>query len=835
MCDFTIYVDNIYSKIEPRPPTKILRELIDVLSYKVLGAEHSFRYQQGLWDGRVRLFYKNGKFYTGMMSIVTDILNNHGKTFKYVDNRIKPKKEKSIPLQTITLRPYQKRAVKNSIIQQRGIIKIPSGGGKTEIMAGILAKLNLPACVFVHRKELMYQAQKRIAKRLDCDIGIVGCGEVNIKKITVVMMQTAINAIAYCKHKKKIKKNIYMDDDKETRGNDLKKIYNKIIDVDLFMVDECFPGHVKVMLDENNYMSIKDVVKNSQVTQVLSYNEKIKKVELKNITRKIKIKKQRKLWHLEFYINGKRQTLNCTYNHKIWTQEGYKQAKDIVPGDIIKYYGTFNQAKRKTVCEYCGLSSNNGSQIGGHKKKHLDLTESIKRTLFKREQNGKWRKSLKEMGKCRREKNNPVNKYPGTKQKISKSRKAAFDALPEHKKQEQIIRFRNAPKYRGKMTKPEKAINDLKIPNLIYTGNGKYKDTPYTYLIDDPKIKGRQRRKIPDFVLKGTNKVIEVVDREYWHTEKELNNLIKNYAKINIKCLVIYADKIKNNFDEVKAQLKTFIYNHDAIITESKGQRYAQTVYNLEVEDNHNYFADGVLVSNCHHIATDTAQEINKTCKKAFYRFGFSATPYRDDNADLLIMGLFGKRSADITASELIKKGYLVPPKIYLLNFKHDKSLRYVNYQELYKLCVTENLQRNMEIVKAAIALIEADKTVLIAVNHVEHGKNLMQIFDKYTQGIRVAFAHGSKEQKERDKILDKLGKRKLDCVISTSIFGEGIDIPSLDALIIAKAQKSKVDSLQLVGRVLRLNEETNKKEGIVIDIQDKNIRYLKNHSKDIF
>jgi len=65
------------------------------------------------------------------------------------------------------------------------------------------------------------------------------------------------------------------------------------------------------------------------------------------------------------------------------------------------------------------------------------------------------------------------------------------------------------------------------------------------------------------------------------------------------------------------------------------------------------------------------------------------------------------------------------------------------------------------------------------------------------------------------------------------SIFGEGIDIPSLDALIIAKAQKSKVDSLQLVGRVLRLNEETNKKEGIVIDIQDKNIRYLKNHSKD--
>jgi SNF2 family DNA or RNA helicase len=53
-----------------------------------------------------------------------------------------------------------------------------------------------------------------------------------------------------------------------------------------------------------------------------------------------------------------------------------------------------------------------------------------------------------------------------------------------------------------------------------------------------------------------------------------------------------------------------------------------QTVYNLEVEDNHNYFANGVLVSNCHYIKNPKALRTKAlTAIKARKRILLTGTP----------------------------------------------------------------------------------------------------------------------------------------------------------------------------------------------------------------
>lgn len=53
-------------------------------------------------------------------------------------------------------------------------------------------------------------------------------------------------------------------------------------------------------------------------------------------------------------------------------------------------------------------------------------------------------------------------------------------------------------------------------------------------------------------------------------------------------------------------------------------------VYNLEVTDNHNYFADGILVSNCHYIKNPKAQRTRVAIELAWripYRFLLTGTP----------------------------------------------------------------------------------------------------------------------------------------------------------------------------------------------------------------
>jgi DNA polymerase elongation subunit (family B) len=58
---------------------------------------------------------------------------------------------------------------------------------------------------------------------------------------------------------------------------------------------------------------------------------------------------------------------------------------------------------------------------------------------------------------------------------------------------------------------------------------------------------------------------------------------------------------INNKWELTINKINTFIQNHEAkVINVKRWGRQMDYVYNLEVEDNHNYIANDVLVSNCH-------------------------------------------------------------------------------------------------------------------------------------------------------------------------------------------------------------------------------------------
>lgn len=110
--------------------------------------------------------------------------------------------------------------------------------------------------------------------------------------------------------------------DKWTRTN-----YKNIKDY-IVIFDECLPADTLVRTDKGE----KELATLSVGDKVLSYNHEKNRTELKTITRTIKKKAPTTMYRL-LLSNG--TVIISTGNHPHWTQNGYVEAKDIKQGDIL--------------------------------------------------------------------------------------------------------------------------------------------------------------------------------------------------------------------------------------------------------------------------------------------------------------------------------------------------------------------------------------------------------------------------------------------------------------------------------------------------------------------
>jgi len=94
------------------------------------------------------------------------------------------------------LRDYQQAAVVAAYTKARGIIRVPTGGGKTEIAIGLVKQIPCRWLFLVHRKTLMEQAAQRYELRCpDEEAGRVGEGRWKPReRFTVATFQTLATA-----------------------------------------------------------------------------------------------------------------------------------------------------------------------------------------------------------------------------------------------------------------------------------------------------------------------------------------------------------------------------------------------------------------------------------------------------------------------------------------------------------------------------------------------------------------------------------------------------------------------------------------------------------------
>ena len=248
-----------------------------------------------------------------------------------------------------------------------------------------------------------------------------------------------------------------------------------------------------------------------------------------------------------------------------------------------------------------------------------------------------------------------------------------------------------------------------------------------------------------------------------------------------------------------------------------------------------------VLVDECHDIGHNKAgQELMRFCFAR--RFGFSASPIRNDGSQRLLEAICGPVILKMTYEESVEAGMVTPMKYTMLRCNSGPPVcQNKDLPEflLKRFAYWQNTTRNKVIQQFVYDLKSVyNGQILIVVATLEHAISLHMLLPWF----KVAY-YGATDMadmrlrfpKEKYPNLDlsqyKLTPKQLDItrnafakgtlryVISTTVFKQGVNFQKLQVLIRADGAVSEVWGIQIPGRLSRLDDE--KQYAYLIDIED--------------
>jgi transcription-repair coupling factor (superfamily II helicase) len=102
---------------------------------------------------------------------------------------------------------------------------------------------------------------------------------------------------------------------------------------------------------------------------------------------------------------------------------------------------------------------------------------------------------------------------------------------------------------------------------------------------------------------------------------------------------------------------------------------------------------------------------------------------------------------------------------------------------------------------------IDRDGQAFFVHNRVKDIYRIASFISELVPGSRISVAHGQMKEKELELVMKKFFHKEIDILVSTSIIGSGLDIPTANTIMINRADRfGLADLYQLRGRVGRSN-----------------------------
>ncbi len=249
-------------------------------------------------------------------------------------------------------------------------------------------------------------------------------------------------------------------------------------------------------------------------------------------------------------------------------------------------------------------------------------------------------------------------------------------------------------------------------------------------------------------------------------------------------------------------------------------------VYNLEVEGTHTYFANGILVHNCHHVLADSeftlVTRLWEICDAIGIPkvkvTGYTATAFREDGKAL--GNVFQTICISRSAAWGQQNGYLAPLAVPIrveasIPYGRSKVLKVGNWTQPIITAWKEKAELRptlgyFDSVSSSIEATEKFREAGIRSAHIDGTQTIDT--DGKVYGIDY-----------RETIYNKFLTGEVQVLNNYAVLLEGVDLPPASCMIWARPTENLVLLTQAVGRILRLfdgnKDLPEKTDALIIDI----------------
>lgn len=220
---------------------------------------------------------------------------------------------------------------------------------------------------------------------------------------------------------------------------------------------------------------------------------------------------------------------------------------------------------------------------------------------------------------------------------------------------------------------------------------------------------------------------------------------------------------------------------------------------------------DYIIVDEAHRVGSKGYLNLIDHFKPKFY-LGMTATPSRTDHFD--VYKLFNNVIAyRITLQDALENDMLAPFHYFGIADLAIDEEAVDDLTLLNRLTSDERVRHVVEKIEA-YTVDKAHRRGLIFCSRNEEAKELSRRFNEL--GYRTMALSGDDDQRERDAAIAKLEAGELEYLFSVDIFNEGVDIPSLNQIIMLRKTQSAIVFVQQLGRGLRKSQ--GKEYTLVLD-----------------
>lgn len=206
-----------------------------------------------------------------------------------------------------------------------------------------------------------------------------------------------------------------------------------------------------------------------------------------------------------------------------------------------------------------------------------------------------------------------------------------------------------------------------------------------------------------------------------------------------------------------------------------------------------------VIIDECHHVPSSQYQKIISQIDCS-YLFGFTATPIRKDKDEKFIFSQLGPLLADIVPKKDVFHPELsIQIHIKRTQFSYPFDTKKDSFPKLLSSLITDN-DRNTLIAQDIEAVVHRKKKCLVISERKEH----LNLLNDLIQAELIILT-GELSKVERANSFAKILLQEFEVVLTTGQFiGEGIDLPSFDALFLVFPLSFKGKLIQYIGRAKR-------------------------------